>query len=534
MDNKAEMLFREMAALESQRGQWESLWQELANWVMPRKADITEQQEGPDGSREAELYDGTAATSNETHANGMCAWMHPFDSPWFAYKPPPHLDGIDTVESWFSRVTEVATEVLVASNFHTEIHEVHLDRSGFGTAALQVEPDFDDVVRFESLPVGSYVIGEDSKKRVDTVGRRFELSAWAAKQKFSGLTDKLPAKVLECADDPARRHEKFWFRHVVKPRVSEDQGRPGALGLPWASYYLCEDGRCLVRESGFEFMPVLVTRYLRWSRGHMPYGYCPAWRAMADTRMLNHLQKHLAALVEVSAFPRMLLPGDFEGKVDVSAYGQTFYDPSMGKPEEWLTGGRYDVGVDFLQRQQEAVEKAFAVDVFRMFAETDKEMTATEVLERRNERLVQFSPTIGRFQNELLNPVLERVFIYLVRRSMPLWMRGVDGDLPLPPEELVTAGGFEPDVDYQSRMALALRDHEGAAFLRILQIGSEAEQVIPGILDNFDLDKGFRDLARGTGVKESVIRKEKDLVEIRRMKAEQAAAAAAMEQMSAA
>ena len=78
-------------------------------------------------------------------------------------------------------------------------------------------------------------------------------------------------------------------------------------------------------------------------------------------------------------------------------------------------------------RKQQAIESAFHVDMFRMFASIDKQMTATEVAERSTEKLVQFSPSFTRKTTELLTPMLRSVFGILIR----------GGKVPPPPQDAI-------------------------------------------------------------------------------------------------
>src|SRR5690606_4715799 len=117
-----------------------------------------------------------------------------------------------------------------------------------------------------------------------------------------------------------------------------------------------------------------------------------------ESRQLNFLEKNMDALAEIAAFPRMLIPQNYVGDIDTRAGGVTYFDASNpnAAPREWATNGRYDVGLDRANRKQRAIEDAFHVDLFQMFSQQEKQMTATEVSERAAEKLIQFSPTFAR------------------------------------------------------------------------------------------------------------------------------------------
>ena len=126
-----------------------------------------------------------------------------------------------------------------------------------------------------------------------------------------------------------------------------------------------------------------------------------------------------------------------------------------------------------------------------MFAQLQKQMTAREVAERASEKLIQFSPTFARLTTELFNPLLRRVFAILARA----------GKFPPPPQQLTMVGYIpEPDVAYNSRIALAIKSLENAAFIRTSEMLLPYVQIKPDMLDNFDFDEICRDMARNDGL----------------------------------
>ena len=190
----------------------------------------------------------------------------------------------------------------------------------------------------------------------------------------------------------------------------------------------------------------------------------------------------------------MLFPDTHEGEIDTRASGVTYYDAANPSaiPREWATGGRYDVGKDRAEIKRTAINNAFHVDLFSMFAQLQKQMTAREVDERAAEKLIQFSPTFARMTTELFTPMLRRMFGILVR---------VPGVFPAPPPELVQAGFLpEPELSYSSRIALAIKSLENNSFRRSMETSLPLIQIRPDLLDNYDLDEIQRDSARNDGL----------------------------------
>lgn len=444
-------------ALKGIRSPWESLWTEIARYVMPRRAPgMNGTIQTPSVANDALLFDTTAIRANMTLANGQLAWMSPLESAWFAFEPHPGKG--EDARMWLAEATETAREELAISNFYTAIHEAYLDRGAFGTCCLYMEPGKRNLINAQAWPIGSFVIDEDESGLVDTVIRDFKLTARQAIQKFG--EKEVSEKIRKAnSEGGSKAHDKFDFLHCIYPRedAERDSKKIDDVNMPIASVYLEMEGNHICKQSGYEEMPVMVSRYLEWGSGMGSlYGWSPSFAALPEARQLNFLQKMLDALAEKMAFPPVLAPEELEGEIDANAMGVTYFSRELGganMPQEWMTKGRYDIGLERVKERQQAINDAFHVDLFQMFAQLDKQMTAREVAERSQEKLIQFSPTFARLTGELFNPGLERIFGILLRG-------GRLGEVPEGMiQQISEAVGYvqSPRVQYSSRIALALR-----------------------------------------------------------------------------
>jgi Bacteriophage head to tail connecting protein len=69
-----EMLCQRHSALKSDRSTWDSLCQELADVISPRKANITTHESNPSNLKEKRARNSTAANCNMTLAQGCVAY----------------------------------------------------------------------------------------------------------------------------------------------------------------------------------------------------------------------------------------------------------------------------------------------------------------------------------------------------------------------------------------------------------------------------------------------------------------------------
>lgn len=526
----AKRLLDRHAALKGERAAWDAFWQEVGDYVMPRKAQVLEQTDAPSTVKQQVLFDSTAIRANNILANGQLAWMTPHESSWFSFDPPPEMSGNDRVAQWFKRCSEIAHLEFSRSNFYSEIHELYLDRGAFGTAVIFCDTGKLSALRFETWDVGSFSVAEDDEGYVDTVSREYCFTLRQAEQHFGreNLSEEMQKALGEAASDPKKLDARYTFLHMIYPRSPEeiDPEKVDPENMPIASVYIDQKAKQVVKVSGYRELPFFVTRFLKW--GKAPYGWSPSWIALPDSRQLNFLEKNLDALAEVTAFPRMLVPQNYAGDFDLRANGVTYFDPNNPNavPREWMTGGRYDVGLDRANRKQRAIEDAFHVDLFQMFSQQEKQMTATEVSERAAEKLIQFSPTFARMTTELFNPMLRRAFALLLR----------GGYFPPPPPEALAqdAGGPylpEPKISYSSRIAMSIRALENNAFNRTLAMMMPVAELRPDILDNFDFDRIVRAMARNDGMPSEWMLDAEVVKQMREARAQAAAQQAQMEQL---
>jgi len=492
-----EQLCQRHEALKSDRSTWDSWCQELGNVVSPRKAEITTKNTTPSGDKESRLYNTTAVQCNMTLAHGQMSYAMPFSERWFTAEPPADMAGDDAFR-WYAKCAEIMAAGLATSNFYTEAHEACLDRGAFGTGLIYVEESITSAsgLIFDAVPCGTYSLAENSEKLVDTTFRERNMTAVQLAQEFGEA--KLPKKIADALADPKRRNsEKFLVVHAVYPREDRDTLKLDALNMGVASCWFVPGEKHLLREGGYETNPYLASRYLKW--GSEVYGWCPGWQALPAAKQLNMLERLMDGMAEVAHYPRMLIPSTLEGVVGMGAGEVTIYNPFQNaKPETWgVNTSDFRAGIERLQRREQEIKDAYHYDLFRMFSQLDKQMTDREVAERATEKLVLFSPTFVRMQEEWLNPLLQRVFrIYMKQMRFP----------PPPPSVIAQDGeGFHvrpPRILFTSRVALAIRSLQSAGFMSLLESLQPMLAIDPSVRHVVKIQAAAKGLGRNFGVPE--------------------------------
>jgi hypothetical protein len=499
-------LDRRYRTLQSQRSNWEKHWQELADYMLPRKADIVKKRTQGD-KRTDLIYDGTAIHAVELLASSLHGMLTSPSTPWFSMRyRDPALQRDDAANEWLELCMDQMYQHFNRSNFQQEIHELYYDLVVFGTAAFYVESEGDGI-RFASRHIAEICVSEDPSGRVDTVYRKFKLTARAIAMQFSG--ESLPAAVQKDVDnDPYKEHEVI---HAVFPRA--EAGGPMAKQKPVASVYYMADGLAMLSESGFDEFPFMVPRFVKDSVSN--YGRSPAMTALPDVKMLNKMSETTIKAAQKQIDPPLMAPDDgFVLPIRTTPGSLNFYrSGTRDRLEPLNIGANNPLGLNMEEQRRNAIRQAFYVD--QLLIGQNQTMTATEVLQRNEEKMRLLGPVLGRLQAELLQPLISRSFALLLRAGL----------LPTPPEELQ---GQDIDIEYVSPLAKAQRLTDLQSMLRGFEIMLQVSEVAP-VMDYLDDDKLVQYLVEVTGMPARVI---KSQAEVDRMRREQAEAQSQAQQQA--
>ncbi len=128
-----------------------------------------------------------------------------------------------------------------------------------------------------------------------------------------------------------------------------------------------------------------------------------------------------------------------------------------------------------------------------MISQLDTVRTATEIIERKQEKMLMLGPFLERSQFELINPMIERVFAMMDRaRLLP----------PAPPE--IRGRAF--DIECISTLADAQKSTATTGIERLVAFVGNLAAAKPEVLDNLDIDEAVREYADLIGVTQKLDR----------------------------
>ena len=496
---KAKILLSRFDRLKTQRQNWESHWQEVADYMQPRKADVTKSRSKGDKRTEL-IFDGSPLQSVELLSASLHGMLTNPSTPWFSLKfKDQGMEGEDEAKAWLESATEVMYSAFNQSNFQQEIFELYHDLITFGTAAMFIEEDDEDNLKFSTRHINEIYISENDKGRIDTVFRKFRISARAAIQKFGNVSTHI---AVTAKKDP---YEEVEILHAVYPRSDFNPTKQDKENMPFESIYMDADSGDELSVSGFKEFPFVVPRYLKAS--HEIYGRSPAMTALPDVKMLNEMSKTIIKSAQKQVDPPLLVPDDgFMLPVRTVPGGLNFYRAGTRDRIEPLNiGANNTLGLNMEEQRRNSIRNAFYVNQLMM--QDGPQMTATEVIQRNEEKMRLLGPVLGRLQSELLKPLIDRAFAILMRRNL----------FAQAPDFL---SGQEIEIEYVSPLAKAQKSTELSSIMRAVEILGSLSNVAP-VFDHINMDKLVRHLTSIVGVPQKILKPQAELNAERQQAAQQ-------------
>ena len=511
-DEMAVTLLKRLSTLETQRQTWEDLWQDIADYVVPRKADITVNR-SPGDKRTDRLFDATAVHAAELLSASLHGMLTNASTPWFSLRyRDPALDADDIAKEWLEAATDVMYQAFARSNFQEQIHELYHDLITFGTGIMLVESDEEQQIRFSTRHISECFLSEDDQGRVDTVFRKFKMPARSAYAKWGSDVGQRIEKLAE--KDP---YAEVTLVHVVRPRDDRDVTQYDNKNMAYQSCYINPDEKIVLSEGGFASMPYLCPRYLK-SSFELGYGRSPASSSLPDIKMLNKMSEVTIRAAQKQVDPPLMVPDDgFMLPIRTVPGGLNFYRAgTRDRLEPLQIGANNPLGLNMEEQRRDAIRQSFYVDQLIM-GTGGQTMTATEVIQRTEEKMRLLGPVLGRLQAELLQPLIDRCFHLLQRQNA----------FPEPPEEM---DGMTVDIEYVSPLAKAQRSGDVQSVLRMFELLMPLTQVDQAVLDYMDTDGMVKHLIKVLGVPASTVRGEQEVYQKRVERQQQQAQAQQMAQ----
>lgn len=511
----ATKIIKRVSELKSERSKHEATWAELYKYGCPERSqtfhDVS--QDGLEQTRKidrANLFDTTAAEAIQLFVSSIISATTPASSKWFKAVP----SGIDVPEQmtegerWLENVTDFIFRNIHASNFDSEVADYLSDLVVAGWAVMYADVNTTGGYVFNTWNIGScYISSTKANGIIDTIYREYELTAEQAVNEFG--IDSVSDKIKKSYDN--KPDSKFTFIHAIYPRdpslVKGDEGKRIDKSMPYASLHIEVQSKHVLKESGYEEFPCIVSRFKKLPESF--YGIGQMALALSDAKTCNEIVKLTLQSAELSLGGLWIAQDD--GVINPHTLRirprAVITANSVDSIKRLDTGQQVSLGLDLLSHFQAKIKRVLMSDQLTPIGSSP--LTATEVTARVNTYRQQLGAVFGRLQAEYLHQLLERLWGLAMR----------SGVLPPAPEELMVASKIS--FKFINPLAAAQKLESVTAIQNMMLSITELAQIDPTIMDNIKIDSIAQIVGDGLGVPMIILRTEEELAEVRQQRQEQ-------------
>ena len=504
-ENRIERLIKRWRVLEGDKNPWLYHWEDLARVELPRRMGFTTTT--VEGERRTDdIFDGTPMQAARGLANAVGGMLRPEGLPQIEMKAEDEsLNDLEDAKTWMSDSEERLKNAFnnPHSRFRQASGEIDQDLVVFGTGAMFVgEAQTRNRLLFQSLHLrdATPIFSEEGVPEGMFLKRK--LSARQLEARFG--REKLSEKSRKLAEE--KPDEKIDALHIVIQREEAKSGSLFARNLPFADLWIEIDAKHELSVGGFHEFPFIVPRW-DTSSGES-YGRSPGMIALPDADTLQAMGETILIAGQRAADPPLAAPNDgsFDA-LNTFPGGLSYYDVDTavalrGNPFFAIESGmNLPISRDMQQDSRQQVLNAFFKNILNLPVD-GPDMTATEIIARKEEFMREIGPVFGRLETDYTAPMVERAFMILLRAG---------AFAPIPD----VLQGQNIRFEYDSPVKRIRQQIEAAAASRWAQEMIVLGEVKPGAIDLINEDELGRFSAEALGIPRKIINSADTVAQIR-------------------
>ncbi|MFD2052816.1 portal protein [Mesorhizobium calcicola] len=530
-DSRARDILSRQSELESERSQYEAVWEQVAEFCDPDAPDIWSGRRGGGADSQAErqerrgarVYANTINSAANRLAAGLESLIIPQSEKWHGLSTAQMNDEeTDEEKEWAEALRDFLFSLRYSanSNFVPATQACLRNVVRYGPAYLYAEEGFGStLIRYASIPVVEGYLSRNRWGQVDIFHRRYERTARQAAQLLG--YEKLPARIKVLVDDPAKCETRISLVQCIQPRDERKMYRLGGhtqyLDTAFASYHVIEDEEEIVRESGFRTFPVSTFNWRRYEGD--PYGISPTIEALTTVRKENAVRRSgLRALQQITDpataskarldYVPVLNPGEnYPGLIDDN--GRPMIVPIS-------TGQNPTYAFNYAQSRADEIRDMMFVNLFQTLVQ-NPQMTATEALIRQEEKGALLGPS---------GSIIQAGFATNLDRELGILEdKGLyDEDSRFLPPASLAGKAVRPT--FTGPLDVLRRSAEARDTIQVVTTAMQIAQFDPGVMDNIDSDEAIKIVQGASRSPQRIFRRKEEVDGMRdaRAKASQAQA----------
>ncbi len=498
----------------------DGMWIDIGRFVNIRRENMTISSASLEkGQRKGtRAFDGTPLGALNTWADGMQGFL--FSRNWFkSQMSNPTLNHIDAVREWLQVYDLKMYSAFERGNFYAILGQWFRDAGSIGTATLFSEEEVGQGTTVHTvIHPREIFIREDQYGMVDTVHRKFNMTAHAAFDKFGEKVSEAIKK--NAKDKPDADHQ---FLHAVFPNKDRIFGKRTSGNKAFRSIYIetkaakgnisvGQSNAEIVRDSGFDINPYAVWRFRKSS--DEPYGYSPAADALVEVFQLNQYSKTLQQAAQMSVDPPLNVPVEMRNRVRNRPHGNNYYEDPKRVIQPVFTQINYPVGDAERLRVERSMQDKFRVEFFRAFIGRQGEATATEIMAIKGEQATLMIPQVDSVYVEGIRPAFAIVSDIEDKNGA---FSEDEGMPPMPPEieDEIGRGGFINFILTGPLAQAQRRATEVEPAIQTLELAARTAEVLgPEVLDVYKKVEIGEFIAESGNMNQSLLNSRDEIIQI--------------------
>lgn len=497
------------------------IWYDIRNFLAPRTARFKGEQVNQTGRQDLNIINSQPRFAVRTLAAGLQSGVTSPMRPWFRLGvPDPDMNEIEDVKEWLYVVERRMRDVLARSNIYDRLKSNYMILGAYGTSCLTIDEDDISVVRANDLPMGSFKIATSDAGRVNTLYRDIHFTCEQYVSKFAGEVGfkNLPGSVQNCYDR-GDYNTLYPVCHIIEPNRNFVIGSALSKNKPIASVYLDPSNSVgqngILSYKGYDENPFMAPR---WDvLGEDVYGYGCGEMAIGDGKQTQLMEKRKLQGIDKNVHPTMVADASMRNQRTSSLPGDTVYvngliTGNQGYRPAYMPNPYINELREEISNTNGRIDEAFYKNLFLMISEIADQpnITATQINTMREEKLLMLGPVLERLNEELLDPIISRVFAIM-------WKRGL---IPPPPKEIQ---GMPIKIEYVSVLAQAQKAMGIGNIERFSGFvgGLATQKQDPGVWDNVNTDEMINEYGDGVALPPRLINSSDQVAAIRQQRAAQ-------------
>lgn len=500
MSEKVKDLLNKADTLKSNRSNFDTEYQNVANIFRPTKANIITTKANGDKSDIRKLYDSYPINVVATLKSIVIGLV--FNR---SIKPIALVSNDEEVNEdpeaalWLTDFTNMMLKTMFdpKSGFERSLSEAVSDDIVFGTIATLIEKGSKYPIKYHTQSIGDFYIAESKDGDVDYVVLYSKKTARQIVEEWGEKAEKGEATIHENITNAAKSDpfKEFEMQLHVLPRQKRDEKKLDRENKEIAGFWIDTVNKTIVEETGWDTMPIAVGRSEKAS--DEIYGTSRAMIALASANQSNEMWRQLDDAAEYALKPAYNINANYSKRLNIKPGALNYPDQDsasfkLGRPsvEPINIVGNIAATEGLIMLVKEVIKDIFFIDKLKVM--DNPNATATQVLELRAEGF----RIMGDFVTgliEYLNNTLDRTFSLLYSQIYDLNNQLIPNNGLFKkelPEKLKENPGLK--VEYINPIAQSQRLNESTTIDKWLQDVANIAQFKPEVLDLIKTDEIVR------------------------------------------